>query len=252
MCPMRIPHLARSFAGLMRAMWRAPLRARRRRRRSTSTLLGSTPLLRDVLPVESLGENRWARTVAALGVALAFEVLLEEPSAPGWLPALLDEQRVPLSGPMPPIPPRSFSFTEGHAAVPIGVVRRNARCHSSSSPAHIGLPTCSLVLHPIRLRACNPQMHQYVLLLVERLRMTVGELVMAYACVKRVLALHPTTVRVNSIRPMLLGACVIASKTSRDRNFGLWQVAPSRNPCVFPCAPPNRSPQLCAPKTTTR
>ena len=107
----------------MRAMWRAPLRARRRRRRSTSTLLGSTPLLRDVLPVESLGENRWARTVAALGVALAFEVLLEEPSAPGWLPALLDEQRVPLSGPMPPIPPRSFSFTEGHGAVPIGVVR---------------------------------------------------------------------------------------------------------------------------------
>ena len=116
----------------MRAMWRAPLRARRRRRRSTSTLLGSTPLLRDVLPVESLGENRWARTVAALGVALAFEVLLEEPSAPGWLPALLDEQRVPLSGPMPPIPPRSFSFTEGHGAVPIGVVRRNARCHSST------------------------------------------------------------------------------------------------------------------------
>ena len=119
----------------MRAMWRAPLRARRRRRRSTSTLLGSTPLLRDVLPVESLGENRWARTVAALGVALAFEVLLEEPSAPGWLPALLDEQRVPLSGPMPPIPPRSFSFTEGHGAVPIGVVRStpqrlNARCHS--------------------------------------------------------------------------------------------------------------------------
>ena len=114
----------RSIAGLMRAMWRAPLRARRRRRLSTSALLASsTPLFRDVLPVESLGENRWARKVAALGVALAFEVLLEEPSAPGWLPALLDEQRVPLSGPMPPIPPRSFSFTEGHGAVPIGVVR---------------------------------------------------------------------------------------------------------------------------------
>ena len=117
---------------LMRAMWRAPLQARRlqarrRRRLSTSALLGSsTPLFRDVLPVESLGENRWARTVAALGVALAFEVLLEEPSAPGWLPALLDEQRVPLSGPMPPIPPRSFSVTEGHGPVPIGVVRLNA------------------------------------------------------------------------------------------------------------------------------
>ena len=103
---------------LMRAMWRAPLQARRRRRLSTSALLGSsTPLFRDVLPVESLGENRWARTVAALGVALAFEVLLEEPSAPGWLPALLDEQRCPLSGPV------SFCFTEDHGAVPIGVVR---------------------------------------------------------------------------------------------------------------------------------
>ena len=69
-------------------------------------------------------------------------------------------------------------------------------------------------------------MHQYVLLLVERLRMTVGELVMAYACVKRVLVLHPTTMRVNSIRPMLLGACVIASKTSRDGELSLLQVAP--------------------------
>ena len=137
----------------MRAMWRAPLRARRRRRRSTSTLLGSTPLLRDVLPVESLGENRWARTVAALGVALAFEVLLEEPSAPGWLPALLDEQRVPLSGPMPPIPPRSFSFTEGHGAVPIGVVRRNARCHSSTPHPRRHTSTSEpapLSYHPIR------------------------------------------------------------------------------------------------------
>ena len=87
--------------------------------------------------------------------------------------------------------------------------------------------------------------------------MTVAELVMAYAVVERVLVLHPTTLRVNSIRPMLLGACVIASKTSRDRNFGLWQVAPSRTRCVFPCAPPDRPPcaappRLCAPKTTTR
>lgn len=68
-------------------------------------------------------------------------------------------------------------------------------------------------------------MRQYVSLLVERLRMTVGELVMAYACVERVLALHPTTMRVNSVRPMLLGACIIACKTSRDADLMLWQVA---------------------------
>ena len=82
-------------------------------------------------------------------------------------------------------------------------------------------------------------MHQYVLLLVERLRMTVGELVMAYACVERVSVLHPTTMRVNSIRPMLLGACVIASKTSRDGDLGLRQVTPlSRSLRPPTCAPP--------------
>ena len=67
-------------------------------------------------------------------------------------------------------------------------------------------------------------MQQYVSLLVERFRLTVGELVMAYACVERVLVLHPTTMRVNSVRPMLLGACIIASKTSRDGDLSLSQV----------------------------
>ena len=71
-------------------------------------------------------------------------------------------------------------------------------------------------------------MQQYVSLLVERFRLTVGELVMAYACVERVLVLHPTTMRVNSVRPMLLGACIIASKTSRDGDLSLSQVAPLR------------------------
>ena len=177
----------------------------------------SAPLLKDVLTVESLGEDL---DVAALGVALACLALLDKHTVPGWLPALLDEQCCPLYGPI------SFCFEEDHCAVPIGVVRQRPLPLASSSPAH-DLPTCSLVLHPtIRLRTCTPQMHQYVLLLVERLRMTVGELAMAYACVERVLVLHPTTMRVNSIRPMLLGACVIASKTSRDGELSLLQVAP--------------------------
>ena len=86
----------------------------------------SAPLLKDVLMVESQGEDL---DVAALGVALMFLALLEEHTVPGWLPALLDEQRCPLSGPV------SFCFTEDHGAVPIGVVRStpqrlNARCHS--------------------------------------------------------------------------------------------------------------------------
>ena len=102
----------------------------------------SAPLLRDVLTVELLDEDLEA---TALGVALTCLALLEEHTLPGWLPGLLDEQRCPLFGPTP-----SFCFTEDHGAVPIGVVRLNARCHSSSSPAHIDLPTCTLVLHPIR------------------------------------------------------------------------------------------------------
>ena len=177
----------------------------------------SAPLLRDVLTIELLDEDLEA---TALGVALTCLALLEEHTLPGWLPGLLDEQRCPLSGPV------SFCFTEDHGAVPIGVVRSTPDATRSSSRAHIDLPTCSLVLQPIRRGTCNPQMHQYVLLLVARLRMTVGELVMAYACVERVLVLHPTTMRVNSIRPMLLGACVIASKTSRDGDLGLREVNP--------------------------
>ena len=74
----------------------------------------SASLLSDVLTIESLGEDL---DVAALGVALMFLALLEEHTVPGWLPALLDEQRCPLSGPV------SFCFTEDHGVVPIGVVR---------------------------------------------------------------------------------------------------------------------------------
>ena len=89
----------------------------------------SAPLLKDVLTVESQGEDL---DVAALGVSLAFLALLDKHTVPGWLPALLDEQRCPLSGSMPPTP--SWCFEEDHGAVPIGVVRLNARCHSSPHP----------------------------------------------------------------------------------------------------------------------
>ena len=105
----------------------------------------SAPLLRDVLTVELLDEDLDA---AALGVTLlTFSDLLEHHTLPGWLPGLLDEQRCPLFGPTP-----SFCFTEDHGAVPIGVVRpqRPMPLLASSSPAHIDLRTCTLVLHPIR------------------------------------------------------------------------------------------------------
>ena len=87
----------------------------------------SAPLPEDVLTVESLGKDL---DVAALGVSLSFLALLDEHTVPGWLPGLLDEQRCPLYGPI------SFCFTEDHGAVPIGVVRLNARCHSPHPRQH--------------------------------------------------------------------------------------------------------------------
>ena len=87
----------------------------------------SAPLLKDVLTVESQGEDL---DVAALGVTLACLALLDKHTVPGWLPALLDEQCCPLYGPI------SFCFEEDHCAVPIGVVRLNARCHSPHPRRH--------------------------------------------------------------------------------------------------------------------
>ena len=83
-------------------------------------------------------------------------------------------------------------------------------------------------------------MRQFVSLLVQRLRMHVGELVMAYALVESVLRNFPTTMRVNSVRPMLLGACFIACKTSRDEDLELSQVP---SPPPRPPQPPRPNPQ---------
>ena len=107
----------------------------------------SAPLLRDVLTVELLDEDLEA---TALGVALTCLALLEEHTLPGWLPGLLDEQRCPLSAPMPPTP--SFCFTEDHGAVPIGVVRLNARCHSPHPRRHTS-PSQPAPLSSTRIRA---------------------------------------------------------------------------------------------------
>ena len=106
----------------------------------------SAPLPRDVLTVELLDEDLHA---AALGVTLTFLDLLEDHTPPGWLPGLLDEQRCPLSAPMPPTP--SFCFTEDHGAVPIGVVRStpDATPRLILAGTHRP-PNLQFALHPIR------------------------------------------------------------------------------------------------------
>ena len=99
----------------------------------------SAPLPKDILTIESLDKELDA---AALGVAIAFSVLLKEPAVPGWLPVAIDEQRTPLCGLMSPIP--SFCFTENHGVLPIRVVRCSNAAHQPSpkarrQPAH-GFP----------------------------------------------------------------------------------------------------------------
>ena len=215
------PEMLRPFVGRVALSGASPPAAEVRADQAISAPW-SAPLLRDVLTFKSPGEDL---EVAALGVSVAFLVLLNEHTVPGWLPAALDEQRTPLCGLMPPTP--SFCFTKDQGVlVPIGVVRPMPLTPPTSPARHRHPNLQPHPPHPTQLRTFDPQMHQYVLLLVERLRMTVGELVMAYACVERVLVLHPTTMRVNSIRPMLLGTCIIACKTSRDGDLSLWQVTP--------------------------
>ena len=206
----------------------------------------SAPLPKDVLAIESLDEEQDA---AALGVAAALLILLEEFTVPGWLPAAIDEQRTPLCVTMAAIP--SFCFTDNHNGfVPIRVVRRSNAAHQTSpqsapSPAHrpnlVDTMPCTFPE--------THQVHQYVSLLVERFRMTVGELVMAYACVERVLRLHPTTMRASSIRPMLLGASIISCKTCRDDALSLRQVPPSSLP---PDRPGARRPETSTPSQPAR
>ena len=178
----------------------------------------TAPLPKGVLlAIKSLDEEQDA---AARGVAVALLILLEDYTKPGWLPAAIDEQCTPLNGLMAPIP--SFCFTEKcNGFVPIHVVRRFPNLApnlaiSAHRPYLVDTKPC-ILLEP-------RQMHQFVSFLVERFCMTAGELVLAYAIVERVLVCHPTTMRASSIRPMLLGASIIACKTCRDETLSLRKV----------------------------
>ena len=118
----------------------------------------SAPLPKDVLGIAVLDEER---VVAVLGVSLALSVLLEDYTEPGWLPAAIDEEHVPLNGLFAPLP--SFCFTENYrGVVPICVVRRfpnhaPSNTRSCSPPPPRPLPQTP----PVR----PSQMRQFVSLL---------------------------------------------------------------------------------------
>ena len=190
---------------------------------------------------------------------------------PGWLPAPFNERLAPLCGLGAPIP--SFVFTHHNHEMgfpPRGVVRRTLassmegtgwrgasgwelvaagpcprhriRIPPSSAPAPaIGLwcdpppgkPGEAQVSADQTLARLASQLQQFVMVLVERLHLTVEELVLAYACVERALLAHTTLMRTYSVRSMLLGGCVIACKVSRDSDVKVIDVSTPPRPC-FP------------------
>jgi len=137
----------------------------------------------------------------------------------GWLPALLNETVVPLTGLGAPLP--SFPFVDLD--------------HGREQP-------------PPRV------LHQFVMVLVARFRMSVAEIVIAYALVsrhtrshhttarnppraagaprpkhqpprndqvERMLLLYPNLLRCYSVRPIFLGCCVLVFKVSREGDSSL-------------------------------
>jgi len=59
------------------------------------------------------------------------------------------------------------------------------------------------------------------MVLVDRFRMSVAEIVMAYSLVEQALAFHPSLLRCYSVRPIFLGCCVLAFKMTREHETSL-------------------------------
>jgi len=117
-----------------------------------------------------------------LGAAYAMHVLLEHIAAPGHVPEVFDEHRFPLCRPNAPVGIGSFVWTD----VPV------PRLHT---------------------------VHDFVLLVVSRLQLTLKELVLAYAIVEKLAKDQPVYAQAHCMRPIFLTACVIATKAVDDRPY---------------------------------
>ena len=60
------------------------------------------------------------------------------------------------------------------------------------------------------------QVHRYLRTLTCSLKMGCAELVLAYVCLERALMMNTTIMRCYTVRPMLLAACLVATKVTRD------------------------------------
>ena len=124
-----------------------------------------------------------AMEYTCLGVAFALQVLLESFSEPGHIPEVFDERLYPLCGPNAPLGMISFVWSEPHPS--------------------LGIPHYCAAF-------------DFVRLVVSRLKMTLKELVLAYAMVEQLIYNQPPAVQTHSVRPIFLIASVVATKVTND------------------------------------
>ena len=120
---------------------------------------------------------------ACLGVAYAMHVLLEHFGEPGRVPENFDERRHPLCGPNAPLGIVSFVWTDHMPFLPL------PRFHT---------------------------VHDFVLLVVSRLQLTLKEVVLAYGILEQLVNDQPVYAQAHCLRPIFLIACVIANKVTND------------------------------------
>ena len=140
----------------------------------------SEPMPTDALPTPDVAMHP-STLFACLGVTFAIRVLLEDYSQPGQLPSVFNERRHPLCGALAPPGIVSFVWTDRTGAAP----------HQSA-------------------------VHDFVLLVVSRLHLTLKELCLAYAIVEQLIVNHPSCVQAHSLRPIFLTACMIATKVTHE------------------------------------
>ena len=119
---------------------------------------------------------------ACLGVAFAMRVLMERFAVPGLVPEVFDERLFPLCRPNAPVGIISFVWTD----LPV------PRLHT---------------------------VHDFVLLVVSRLQLSLKELALAHDIVEKLVNDQPVYAQAHCLRPIFLIACVLAAKVINDQPY---------------------------------
>ena len=145
----------------------------------------SEPMPTDAIPVPDVAMPAHM-TFTCLGVAFAMRVLLEHWAEPGHVPEVFDERLHPLCGPNAPLGIVSFVWTDHMPFLPL------PRFHT---------------------------VHDFVLLVVSRLQLTLKEVVLAYGILEQLVYDQPIYAQARCLRPIFLIACVLAAKVVNDQPY---------------------------------